>query len=72
MGVPPRLAASMVLVNEGQPARFLWARRTDDAPSMPGFHVFPGGLVEAGDASLPHDGGDDIGARVAALRELLE
>lgn len=72
MGGPPRHAASMVLVKEGQPARFLWARRTDHAPSFSGFHVFPGGLVDAGDASLPNDGGANIGARVAALRELLE
>ena len=72
MAAVPRAAASVALVNEGQPARFLWARRTDDAPNMPGFHVLPGGLIEAGDVSLPNDGGGDLGARVAALRELFE
>lgn len=68
----PRAAASIVLVHEGERAMFLWARRTEEAPSLRGFHVCPGGLIDPRDAHLPSDGGAHLAARVAALRELFE
>lgn len=68
----PLPGASVALVVEGSPARLLWARRTDDAPSLRGFHATPGGLVDPSDARLPHDGGEHAEHRVAALRELFE
>lgn len=72
-GVPsPRLAASVVPLVAGPPLSLLWARRSDDAPAMAGFHVTPGGLLEPADAGAPHTGGETPAARVAALRELFE
>lgn len=67
---PPRRAASVVPLTEG-PA-LLWARRSDDAPTLGGFHVAPGGRVEDADATAPREGGEDGEARAAALRELFE
>ncbi len=66
----PRAAACVVPLAEG-PA-LVWARRNDDAPALPGFHVAPGGMIEQSDARAPSDGGDELAARVAALRELFE
>ncbi|MCB9591328.1 MAG: MBL fold metallo-hydrolase [Sandaracinaceae bacterium] len=68
----PRLGASVALIVEGSPNRVLWALRTDDAPSLEGFHVTPGGLLDALDGRLPNDGGEHVEARVACLRELFE
>lgn len=72
MAAEPLRGASVALVVEGSPARLMWAQRTDDAPSLRGFHVTPGGLVDASDERLPHDGGEHPEHRVAALRELFE
>lgn len=63
------LAASVAPLVE---RRLLWARRTDRAPALGGFHVCPGGLVEAEDARAPHAGGPEPNIRVTALRELFE
>jgi len=68
----PVAGASVALVVEGSPARVLWARRSDDAPSLRGFHVTPGGLIDPSDDRMPHDGGAQAEVRVAALRELFE
>ncbi len=68
----PRDGCSIVLVVEGEPARFLWATRGPSAPSLRGFQVAPGGLLDAIDDQLPHDGGAHARARVAGLRELFE
>jgi glyoxylase-like metal-dependent hydrolase (beta-lactamase superfamily II)/8-oxo-dGTP pyrophosphatase MutT (NUDIX family) len=62
----------VVPLHEGPPLSLLWARRTDGAPALGGFHVSPGGLIEPADARAPHDGGEGSAARVAALRELFE
>lgn len=70
---PPRRAASVVPLTAG-PA-VLWVRRNDDAPTLAGFHVAPGGMIEGADAGAPRDGGEDGEegqARAAALRELFE
>jgi len=68
----PRDGASIVLVIEGSPARLLWAKRGDTAPSLRGFHVAPGGMFDPIDERLAHDGGADTLARIAGLRELFE
>jgi endoribonuclease LACTB2 len=65
-----RRAASVLAYCE--PGRVLWARRSDASPAIGGFHVAPGGALEACDANAPHDGGDDAPIRVCALRELFE
>lgn len=72
MTAAPALGATVALIVEGSPARVLWAVRTEDAPSLQGFRVVPGGLLDPLDAVLPHDGGDHVQARVACLRELFE
>ncbi|MBX3270947.1 MAG: MBL fold metallo-hydrolase [Sandaracinaceae bacterium] len=72
MHAPLQLGACVALVVEGGPARLLWAARPREAPTLPGFHVLPGGLLDPLDDALPHDGGDHLHARVACLRELFE
>ncbi|MCA9610906.1 MAG: MBL fold metallo-hydrolase [Myxococcales bacterium] len=72
MPARPILGSSVALIVEGDPARVLWAVRTEDAPSLQGFRVVPGGLRDPLDAVLPNDGGDEIEARVTCLRELFE
>lgn len=69
MSEPRRSASVIPWLPDG---RLLWARRNDDAPALAGFHVGPGGVLEESDVSGPHDGGDRIEYRVAALRELFE
>lgn len=66
-------AASVIPLSEsdGRPT-ILWARRTDGAPALAGFHVVPGGVVDDADRTAPNDGGEDVASRVAALRELFE
>lgn len=69
----PLDAACLTLVHHGEDVpSLLWARRPDDAPALARFHVCPGGLVDATDRDMPHDGGDDVAARVSALRETFE
>ena len=74
-----RRGAAGALVIEGRDgagARLFWERRTEDAPSLRGFHVVPGGMLDPLDASLPHDAigldPEDALPRVTALRELFE
>ena len=74
-------AAGVVLFLEGDrvggadPVRWLWVRRADRARFLPGFHSFPGGAVDEGDAHMPTDAPShvtDVAFRVAALGELFE
>ena len=68
----PLLAASIVPWVPTDVAQLLWAKRTADAPALPGFHVCPGGLLEDADEDAPNDGGENLPLRVAGLRELFE
>jgi 8-oxo-dGTP pyrophosphatase MutT (NUDIX family) len=48
---PPRPAAVLVPIMLRQPLTVLFTQRSEDVPSHPGQISFPGGKVEAGDAS---------------------
>lgn len=71
----PRAAATIVVVREApEGIEVLALRRGAASRLLPGFVVFPGGTVDAGDAALaerwfgsPHDA-----ARACAVRELAE
>lgn len=53
--VPPRPAATTLIVRDGQPGlEVLMVRRSPQASFMPGAYVFPGGAVDAGDGSDDH------------------
>ena len=66
----------MVLVRgHGDALEVYWVRRSDAVPFQPGFMAFPGGKVDAADATFPVSGvADDFerAARVCAVREALE
>ena len=63
--------ASLILVRNRARPEFFWARRGDHDRFLSGFHVFPGGAVEATDVELG-EGNPDLAARHAALRETFE
>jgi 8-oxo-dGTP pyrophosphatase MutT (NUDIX family) len=71
----PRLAATVIVARaeEGAP-EILALRRAERSRFAPGFVVFPGGVIETGDADLAGrlfgDRGEE--ARACALRELYE
>jgi 8-oxo-dGTP pyrophosphatase MutT (NUDIX family) len=64
--VTPRPSATVLLLRGTKPWELLLMRRPGGADFAPGAYVFPGGTVQAGDASWP----DEI--RAAAVRELFE
>ncbi len=66
----PVMAGSAVLYTAGTPPKLLWTTRAADV-SLGGFQVFPGGVVEPSDRTLPTDGPDQP-TLIAALRELFE
>jgi 8-oxo-dGTP pyrophosphatase MutT (NUDIX family) len=74
--IVPRPAATVIVVRADGDGRlqFLVLRRSAASRFAPGFVVFPGGVVEEGDAQLGSDwfGGHDEAARACALRELAE
>ena len=79
VSTPPKTfrdAACVVLVRGHGPEReVFWVRRSDAVPFQPGFMAFPGGKVDAADATFPVTGvSDDFerAARVCAIREALE
>ncbi|HZI19326.1 MAG TPA: MBL fold metallo-hydrolase [Pyrinomonadaceae bacterium] len=78
----PKDAAAVILLREGSdPAdpQFFWARRGRRMVFLPGFHAFPGGQLDAADASIGVEAapdGDSDPTRAAliacAARELFE
>ena len=71
-GAAPRDAAAVAVHVTRPEPRVLLVRRSADVPFLGGFHSFPGGRLDATDASAPHTGGEMPALRVAALRELFE
>jgi 8-oxo-dGTP pyrophosphatase MutT (NUDIX family) len=70
-----RHAASVVAVREAEAApEVLVLERGPASRFLPGYVVFPGGAVDAGDAALASRwfGDDTQAARAAAIRELVE
>jgi len=77
-----RSAATLVVAREGDgDIEVLLLQRTWEAVFLPGFHVFPGGALEADDhalagsedvLSLPQCSGEEAGFRFGALRECFE
>src|SRR5438067_1004119 len=78
MPVALRPAASVLLHREGpQGIEIFWVRRGEKLRFAGGFYAFPGGRVDAADASLPLEGKEGLGAEemaciAAAARELFE
>ena len=66
-----REAATLILMRSPGDPHVYWVRRGDCAPFLAGFHVFPGGLVEARD-SKRHGSDTVASARTAAIRETQE
>ncbi|MBU0550229.1 MBL fold metallo-hydrolase [Myxococcota bacterium] len=66
--------ASILLVRRPHAPEILWMQRTETARFLSGFHVFPGGHVEAQDRAqaLELGLGSHGAARIAALREAFE
>ncbi len=70
--VPPRQAASLILLRRGgrhrdRDVEVLLVRRSPEASFMPGVWVFPGGTVDAAD-----EGDEEAAHRACAIRELRE
>ena len=70
--VPPRQAASLILLRRGGRHRdrdieVLLVRRSPESSFMPGVWVFPGGTVDAAD-----EGDEEAAHRACAIRELRE
>ncbi len=68
----PKDAAAVILIREN---RILWARRNPNIKFLGGWHAFPGGKVEAGDAEIPVKNCADANLKkfiVAAAREAFE
>jgi 8-oxo-dGTP pyrophosphatase MutT (NUDIX family) len=71
----PRPAATLVLARPAEErVEVLALRRSERTRFLPGFVVFPGGVVEPEDAALARDlfGDPEEAARACALRELAE
>jgi 8-oxo-dGTP pyrophosphatase MutT (NUDIX family) len=71
----PRPAATLVLARPAEEGvEVLALRRSERTRFLPGFVVFPGGVVEPGDRTLARDlfGDPEEAARACALRELAE
>ena len=77
---PLRQAATLLLLRDGAGGlEVLMTRRSERASFVPGAYVFPGGTVEAGDASThglarlrPQQSASQATAALAALRECYE
>jgi ribonuclease/clavin/mitogillin len=72
---PPRDAAVAVLVRPGPAgSELFWLRREVTVSFAAGFYAFPGGRVDAADATVPVEGatGEEATLRAAAARELFE
>ncbi len=68
----PKDAAAVILIREN---RVLWARRNPNIKFLGGWHAFPGGKVEAGDARIAVENCADADLQkfiVAATREVFE
>src|ERR1700688_4103354 len=63
---PPRQAATVILLRDGEGLEVLLVKRTPEARFMGGVWVFPGGAVDQGEGE-----GEDA-HRAAAIRELQE
>jgi len=63
---PPRQAATVILLRDGEGLEVLLVKRTPEARFMGGVWVFPGGAVDQG------EGDGDEAHRAAAIRELRE
>jgi len=71
----PRPAATAVLMRDAHPApEVLLLQRQRTTGFVPGAYVFPGGRVDAADATVAAAGDDDalLQYRVAAIREVFE
>ncbi|MBS4046035.1 NUDIX domain-containing protein [Ferrovibrio sp.] len=69
----PRLAASLILLRDGADStEVMMVERTGSASFAAGKFVFPGGAVDAADATLATGNAADATLRVTAIRETYE
>src|SRR5262245_14433522 len=76
----PRPAATVLLLRDGpQGLEVLMTRRSASASFAPGAYVFPGGVIDAGDAQShdlaacrPSQDGERLTQAIAAIRESFE
>src|SRR5215203_4536556 len=74
MPKPPALAATVVLHRRSPALEVFWVQRADALQFLGGFHAFPGGRTDRGDAVTPVAGSDGEAATMiaAAAREVFE
>lgn len=76
--VTPRDAAAMILLRDPDDPKVFWVKRSYKLAFMGGFHAFPGGQMDADDASIPLANcpmdvdGKGAAIRVCAIREIFE
>ena len=71
---PPALAATVVLHRRSPALEVFWVQRADALQFLGGFHAFPGGRADRGDAATPVSGAEGEAATMiaAAAREVFE
>jgi 8-oxo-dGTP pyrophosphatase MutT (NUDIX family) len=74
MPKPPALAATVVLHRRAPALEVFWVQRADALQFLGGFHAFPGGRADRGDAATAVQGASEEAATMiaAAAREVFE
>jgi glyoxylase-like metal-dependent hydrolase (beta-lactamase superfamily II)/8-oxo-dGTP pyrophosphatase MutT (NUDIX family) len=71
----PKDAAAVIMLKDRDDPRVFWVKRNPKLAFMGGFHAFPGGQLDKGDASISVagcDALDEATMRACAARELFE
>jgi ribonuclease/clavin/mitogillin len=71
----PKDAAAVIMLKDRDDPKVFWVKRNPKLAFMGGFHAFPGGQLDKGDASISVSGcdsGDEAAMRACAAREFLE
>jgi ribonuclease/clavin/mitogillin len=74
MAATPKDAGSIIILKDKDDPKLLWVKRSAKLAFMGGFHAFPGGQLDKGDAEIPVAGctGDEAMMRACAAREIFE
>jgi glyoxylase-like metal-dependent hydrolase (beta-lactamase superfamily II)/8-oxo-dGTP pyrophosphatase MutT (NUDIX family) len=74
MAATPKDAGSIIILKDKDDPKLLWVKRSAKLAFMGGFHAFPGGQLDRGDAEIAVTGctGDEAMMRACAAREIFE